>query len=75
MYPSAVGNKSVALSIIADRLARAWKDEPSYRQLPWDRLRDCVDQASGGDLDCQPLDILTDMVEKRLNDVAAKASS
>ena len=34
--------------------------------LDWDAIREHCDMASGGDLDCYPLDLLTDMVAARL---------
>lgn len=36
------------------------------RSQRWEDLRDWIDAETGGDLDCVPLDILTDMVKDRL---------
>lgn len=36
------------------------------RFVSWDRLRDYVDIETCGQLDAQPLDVLTDMVERRI---------
>jgi hypothetical protein len=57
------GNNRVSLGLLADRFAKAWAGENVKN---WDRLRDRLDMATGSDLDCQPLDILTDMVADRL---------
>ena len=53
------------LAPIAEDIARAIADCTS-RPIDWDTLREECDHATGGELDCQPLDILTDMVAKRL---------
>lgn len=46
----------------ADRIAA----KLSRHDTRWDTVRDRVDTATNGELDCQPLDILTDMVVARL---------
>lgn len=51
------------LKNIADAVAESF---PSLIQtIEWERLRDTVDRASHGDLDCIQLDIVTDMVFAR----------
>lgn len=40
----------------------------------WPTLRDICDARTSGELDCQPLDILTDMVEARLRMRNAKTA-
>jgi hypothetical protein len=52
-----------ALTPQADAFAVELAAEPSRR---WDDLREWIDMKTGGDLDCNPLDILTDMVATRL---------
>jgi hypothetical protein len=45
-------------------------------QVPdWATLRDICDMRTSGGLDCQPLDILTDMVEARLRMRLAKTAA
>ena len=51
------------LSDEADRLAGTWKGES---HPDWDDLRDWIDQETAGDLDCQQIDILTDMAALRI---------
>jgi hypothetical protein len=46
----------IAREIQDDRICRA--------ALYWDDLRDRVDTATGGELDCIQLDIVTDLVAK-----------
>jgi hypothetical protein len=58
-----VGNKRVALGLLAGRFALVWKGQTF---VSWDDLRDKLDAATGSELDCQPLDILTDMTASRL---------
>lgn len=41
----------------------------------WATLRDICDMRTSGELDCQPLDILTDMVDARLRMRAAKTAA
>ena len=57
-------NKLVVLAIL---LAERWAGGLVERGESWDRLRDWVDGATGGELDCQPLDILTDLVMSNVN--------
>jgi hypothetical protein len=52
------------LGKLADAIAAQWRGK--LQASSWDRLRDAIDLETGGELDCQPLDILTDMVAKRL---------
>ena len=51
------------LSLTADRLAQNWRQEPP---LPWELLRDRVDQATGGKVGPRMLDTLTNAVCDRL---------
>ena len=41
----------------------------------WATIRDICDMRTSGELDCQPLDILTDMVDARLRMRAAKTAA
>lgn len=54
--------------IVAGAIRAADKGRPDIPT--WEELRDRVDSATNGDLDCQQLDILTDMVEARLRRIA-----
>lgn len=51
------------LTKLADELAPRVRWDSS---TTWDDLRAAVDLRTGGDLDCVPLDILTDMVAARI---------
>jgi hypothetical protein len=51
------------LSITADRIAAVFYPN---RFVNWERLRDHVDFATGSELDCTQLDILTDLVKARI---------
>jgi hypothetical protein len=57
---------SMRFAKLADRLAKYYL--PSWNPPKRDDIRDWVDMDSGGDLDAVQLDILTDMVIKRLSD-------
>jgi hypothetical protein len=51
------------LAQLADRIAnQMYCDHTTH----WEVIRSLVDLKTGGDLDCKLLDILTDMVVKRL---------
>lgn len=68
---------TAALAKTADRLARRWlasRDRAPPRPS-WDDLRAWCDTATGGDLDCQPLDILTDLVLARVGPHCAADAS
>lgn len=65
--------KLVPLAGIVTGAIRA-ADQGRHDVPTWEELRDRVDGLTCGDLDCQQLDILTDMVEARLTD-PAKARS
>jgi hypothetical protein len=65
-----MAGKMKNLASTADRLAKAWHGKPPGS---WDDLRARIDLATGGDLDCQPLDILTDMVEQRFSSAIRRA--
>lgn len=56
------------LSQHADRLADRWRGISGRTLSDAERaeLRDWIDTATAGDLDCKPLDILTDMVAARI---------
>ena len=58
---------TVEINKTADRVARAIRDAGAGPET-FDReaVRDLCDIATGGGLDCQPLDLLTDAVLKRL---------
>jgi hypothetical protein len=58
------------LAPIANQATSYWADiadtlplDPGTR---WEVLRDWLDTDTGGELDAKPLDILTDMLERRL---------
>jgi hypothetical protein len=53
------------LAPIADRVAESLAAQQNTA-LDWDAIREHCDMASGGDLDCYPLDLLTDMVAARI---------
>jgi len=59
------------LTMLANRLVNTWRKTPEIRFLTGEELRDRVDLATGGELDYQPLNILTDMVEDRLATIFA----
>jgi len=48
---------------IADAIASRFE---IGQRVEWDRIRDMADLHTGGDLDMIQLDILTDMVERRI---------
>lgn len=50
----------------ADRIAAEVATKGQSR-IYWGALRDQCDLDTGGELDCQPLDVLTDMVARRLS--------
>jgi len=56
------------LTDTADRIAARYIKSPPFYGVD---LRDYVDGLTGGELDYQPLNILTDMVQKRIKAVAA----
>jgi hypothetical protein len=58
---------SVAINKTADRVAKAIRDAgASASTFDRESVRDLCDIATGGDLDCVPLDLLTDAVLVRL---------
>jgi hypothetical protein len=55
---------TMKLAPLADRLALKLVD--AVHPGEWDELRDRLDALTGGELDYEPLNILTDMVTRRL---------
>ena len=58
------------LAPLADLIARDIADCTS-QSVDWETLREECDRATDGELDCWPLDILTDMVAQRLESIQA----
>jgi hypothetical protein len=53
------------LALIADRVAQSLTAQQNTA-LDWDAIRDHCDMATGSDLECYALDMLTDMVAARI---------
>jgi hypothetical protein len=51
---------------IADRIAGLWINKNLASEPDWYAVRDFCDFQTDSDLDCEPLDILTDMTMKRI---------
>ena len=59
------------MSDLAERIARSWLRKAG--DPDWTTLRDFCHLHTDGDLDCAPLDVLTDMVMARVKSHARKA--